>query len=225
MHQLSNKVDRRLRHFAGTKYGMLTLLHLVERKLGGNKWLVRCDCGTEKVMYARDVCSGHTQSCGCTSNARRAEKHITHGLTETREYSTWCHILGRCNNPTDHKYSIYGGRGIKVCERWQLSFVNFLEDMGAAPVGHSIDRINNDGNYEPNNCRWANAKTQASNRRNVKKVLVFGNEMIAADAERFFGLHYYSIRQRANDLNETLQEAANHFCRKYPEKASALNKS
>jgi hypothetical protein len=105
------------------------------------------------------------------------ERLTTHGLTKTTEYKTWLELRGRCINPNNQRYKDYGGRGIKVCDRWLNSFENFLEDMGKKPrEGLSVERINNNGNYEPKNCRWATPLEQAANTRNLKWFFAFNEE-------------------------------------------------
>jgi hypothetical protein len=123
-------------------------------------WLCRCVCGTERAVLAINLSRGKTTSCGCEAG--------THGLYRSPEYQTWVHMLSRCKYPSVHRYRDYGGRGIKVCDRW-LKFVNFYEDMGPRPSPrHSIDRKEVDGDYEPGNCRWATPAEQNQNQRRTK---------------------------------------------------------
>ncbi len=136
-----------------------------ERGLG--MWLCRCDCGTEAAVNGANLRNGSSESCGCSK-----ESHLeTVGAKPTTEYRAWVSMLTRCYNPNTKYWKHYGGRGIAVCERWRNNYENFLADMGRRPGrGYSIDRYpDNDGNYEPGNCRWATAKQQAANKRRRKK--------------------------------------------------------
>lgn len=124
-------------------------------------------------------------------------------------------MLGRCYNESDGKFGYYGGRGIRVCERWH-SFSEFYRDMGQRPTPyHSIDRINVDGDYSPSNCRWATTVEQAQNKRNNVRVTLLGMDFVIAQAERFLGIGSGSINQRVRKRGETHQKAAEHFLRRY----------
>lgn len=163
----------RFRDLTGRRFGKLQVLWPTGRKGVQKKicWLCQCDCGTIKNIQGRYLLRG-TISCGCLQK----EIHTKHGMTDSSEYRSWCHIKGRCYNPKDKKYYRYGGRGIKMCERWKNSFETFYEDMGPKPgKGCSINRINNNGNYEPGNCEWATAKEQANNRRTNRQI-TFNNK-------------------------------------------------
>jgi hypothetical protein len=135
--------------------------------------MFQCDCGKEKVIRIKNVKSGNTQSCGCIAREVLMNRSITHGLTisHPREYRAWKEMRLRCSNEHDVDWKDYGGRGISVCDRWQhgdgkMSAPEcFVLDMGRRPPRTSLDRIDVNGNYEPENCRWADAKQQASNKR------------------------------------------------------------
>ncbi len=139
--------------------------------------LYLCICGKEKVCQVYLVEHGKTKSCGCFHKKMLSNKAwkassalITHGMTKSRTYKSWCAMKERCTNPNFYSFHNYGGRGITICERWIYNFQNFLDDMGIRPENKSLDRINTNGNYEPSNCKWATRKEQANNRRNNKKI-------------------------------------------------------
>lgn len=145
---------------------------------GGTRWLCRCDCGTERVVPGVTLRGDRTHSCGCLKSEQNVARSTKHGHSNTREtsstYYSWAAMLQRCGNKKHKDYPRYGGRGIRVCERW-LKFVNFLADMGEKPVGHTIERKDNDGDYEPGNCRWATSVAQANNKSN-NRVLQYDGE-------------------------------------------------
>ena len=157
----------------GLEYGRLSVVEVSHRdERGAVYWLCRCSCGTEKRVRANVLTSGRARSCGCLH--REIVTH--HGMTKTRTFKSWESMWQRCGNPKAKSYEHYGGRGIRVCERWQ-SFQSFHEDMGERPEGMSLDRLNVDGDYEPGNCRWADKYQQQRNRVGTR-TLALGDEVL-----------------------------------------------
>lgn len=156
--------------------------------------LFRCHCGKEFIALIQNVKRLNTTSCGCSSRAKAALKTTIHGRTgkNDRAYKSWAHMKSRCLNENDPKFESYGARGISVCERW-LDFVFFLADMGDPPPGCTIDRINNDGNYEPKNCRWATQKEQANNRRSTRWIEAHGKRKTLQEWADLSGMRRASI--------------------------------
>jgi len=154
---------------------------------------VVCDCGVKKSVQSRHLRSGAVVSCGC----HRRELSTSHGMYRTRPYRIWRGIIERCTNSSRPEYSSYGGRGIKVCERWH-AFLNFWEDMKHRYADNlSIDRIDNDGDYEPSNCRWATHKEQARNTSRNRLVDLDGKKVCIAEAAEVTGVNRFALRQRA----------------------------
>ena len=154
-----------------------------------------CECGLRKVMMTGNVKHGRSFSCGC----RELEQKTTHGQAKknsrSSEYMIWTQIKGRCRNIANKDYASYGGRGISICERWMI-FANFLEDVGPRPDSTSIDRINNSGNYEPGNVRWATATEQNRNTRRNRMLTANGMTKCLAEWEEEMKVKQGTLRAR-----------------------------
>lgn len=178
--------------------------------------LFRCFCNKEFIAHIVDVNSGNTKSCGCLNHIPRNK---THGLSRSLIYKTWIKIKSRCHSITDKGYKNYGGRGIKVCERWFNSFENFLLDMGQKPSPlYSIERLNNNGDYEPNNCIWATQKVQARNKRNSRFIEYKGETRNINEWAEITGLNRLIIYRRIKNgwsvekaLSEPKMKAKNTY--------------
>jgi hypothetical protein len=153
----------------GQRYSRLTVISLHERRGPKRLWLCRCDCGNDVVVQDSNLRSDHTRSCGCFHQERRKEARTTHGKTDAPIYDVWVNMKQRCFNPNLDSYPNYGGRGITVCDEWRDSFEAFYRYVGEPPEGTTIDRINNDGNYEPGNVKWSTATEQVTNRRRLPR--------------------------------------------------------
>lgn len=185
------------RVIVGQRFGKWEVIEASEKKT--SPVLCVCDCGTKRKVRPCNLTRGLSSSCGCARKEANIERaHVVDGVrvTRTRLYRVWGTMISRCHNPNTEQYAGYGGRGIQVCDRWRKSFLAFLEDMGNPPPGHTIDRINSQGNYEPDNCRWATPKEQARNTRRNRVGVVDGQRMCVAEAEEKYGVKYRTILGR-----------------------------
>lgn len=179
----------------GQRFGRLVVLFRVPKK-GKQRWMCQCDCGQRKEVLGDSLRQERTSSCGCFRLERLRAATVTHGHSKgTLSYSTWANMIQRCDNPRSTDWQWYGGRGVKVCERWK-DFALFLEDMGERPPGMTLDRVDVDGDYTPDNCRWASAVEQARNRRNSRLIEHEGETRTIAEWSELRSIPYHRLYQR-----------------------------
>lgn len=190
------------RDLSGQRFERLTAIAATHHNGHSGYWICRCNCGNETIVRGDHLRSGRTRSCGCLHSEAASQRllargpiHVTHGASDTRAYQTWLSMRQRCNNPNSRFFSYYGGRGIRICERWSV-FENFLADMGQPGPGETLDRIDNHGDYEPANCRWATRQAQQNNRRVNRTITHEGQTRTISEWSRATGIHRNTITQR-----------------------------
>ena len=188
----------------GQVFGKLTVVKRVENNSEGKPtWYCKCDCGNNKIASSASLKKSYVKSCGCLLT--------THGYTvnyqKSRAYTAWLNMKGRCNNSNRNDYQYYGGRNIKVCDRWLQSFTNFLHDMGEPPEKYSLDRIDVNRNYEPSNCKWSSMKEQCNNRRNNRKLTYKGETKTVTEWAKITGIRYDNITRRIDLLKWSVEKA------------------
>lgn len=206
-HQKSCGCIRDPSRMIGKKYGMLTVIKRIDDKIcpKGNhetRYECICDCGNTTSVYGNYLRSGHTKSCGCYNNNRLVSMNKTHGISGSRLYNVWKGIRGRCNNPNNKSYKNYGGRGIKLCDEWDdyENFHDWAYDNGydeSAKHGEcTIERIDVNGDYCPENCRWATNKEQSSNKRNNHLITLDGVVHTLSQWCEIYDIKQSTVRQR-----------------------------
>lgn len=193
---------------SGQKFGRLTAVEQVSSK--PVCWKCMCDCGREAVVQSAVLASGNTRSCGCLYAESRGANKLNRGYGHTKVYDVWFQMMSRCHKPENPGYPNYGGRGIEVCESWRQGVANFVADMGEPPEGMSLERVDNNGNYEPGNCVWATRHQQQRNQRTNVKVA----GVVMADWARALGVVQSAINSRVTRHGETHEEAIVHFATK-----------
>lgn len=197
-------------NLTGMRVGWLTVVERVENdKHGQARWLCQCACGKRTVVLGASLRRGVTRSCGCLNRELAKKRTETHGSSGDRLYGIWKDMKKRCNNPNKHTYKYYGGRGIRICEEWDHSFAAFQE--WALHSGYeqqlTIDRIDVNGNYCPENCRWTDWKTQCNNKRNSLYLTYKGEKKTIAEWENVTGLQAGTIYQRIKKLGWNVERA------------------
>ena len=188
-----------MRDLTGQRFGRWAVLAEAEARNGKRRWVVRCDCGAERVSFERPLVVGESQSCGCLRRELLAapRKHgATTGGQTAPEYHSWRCMIARCYYSKDRYFDNYGGRGITVCDRWRLSYAAFREDMGQRPPGCTLDRVNVDGPYEPGNCRWATPREQGIHRTDNRMITVNGDARTLTEWSEHTGLAVSTIWRR-----------------------------
>lgn len=211
-----------LKDETGNRYGRLVVIKRVcNSKSRSAKWLCRCDCGNETTPNGFQLRNGQTKSCGClrkelaskriiktmADGIRRKPykeyKYKTHRMSNSPEYLSWSSMKERCSNPNVISYKNYGARGIIVCDSWMKSFNNFYKDMGGRPTGASLDRIDNNGNYCSDNCKWSSKKQQQNNRRSNNLIKYNGKEHTLMEWSEMLGIKYGTLSSRIVRLHWT----------------------
>ena len=182
---------------AGQRFGRWTVIRRVESGAQGRvRFLCLCDCGTECVVYSNNLRSGRSTGCGCRRKEALRISRLVHGKKGTAEYEAWVALRRRCHDATNSGFAGYGGRGITVCERWDgpRGLENFLADMGRRPSpDHSLDRVDNDGPYSPENCRWATRSEQQRNTRRNHVITMDGRSLTVAEWSHVTGISFTTI--------------------------------
>lgn len=180
---------------SGQRFGRLTVSEMTDqRRKSSVMWRCLCDCGNIVIAASGDLRTGHTRSCGCLKLEILKARVTKHGASGTRLYMIWQEMIARCHRQENVSFKFYGARGISVCDEWKTSFEAFAADMGDRPLGCSLERKNNNLNYNKENCKWATHTDQMNNRRGNIIISFDGQEMTMAQFARFIGFPYAKVR-------------------------------
>lgn len=183
------------------RFGKLVVLKKTDKKKYKTYFLCQCDCGNKTIVEYYSLIYGNTKSCGCLQKEKAKQLKSTHNDSKTRLYTSWCNMKARCYRKTMKRYERYGGRGIVVCDEWKNSFITFKK--WALENGYNesltLDRIDVNGNYEPNNCRWISNLEQQSNRGNNRKITYKGETKALCEWARIYNLKWKTLQNRIND--------------------------
>lgn len=193
-------MNKREYNLAGKKYGRLTVIQLSHIEKHHKVWLCQCECGNNTLARTGNLNSGSVQSCGCLMKDNMRKVATTHSLSRSRIYRIYINMKMRCSKPTEIQFHNYGGRGIKVCEEWKEDFMSFYKWAMANGYNKklTLDRIDNDGNYEPSNCRWATYEEQCRNKGNNRLISINGVEKSLIEWSEMSGIGRATIAKRIN---------------------------
>lgn len=203
----------RFKDLEGQTFGRLTAKSVAgKNKQGFYLWECHCECGSTAIVQSSTLIGGKSRSCGCLARELTAERFTKHGHTRQRsespEYRIWKGMIARCENPNRRDYPHYGGRGVNVCGRWRESFDAFLADMGPRPSRqHSIERIDNKGDYEPGNCCWETRKQQQRNKRNNHILEHWGQKKTLTEWSEITGIKAATLRHRVSSYGWSAERA------------------
>lgn len=199
----------------GQKFGRLTVIKRVENSRSKQiRWLCQCDCGNRKVILGNSLKTGKTLSCGCLHNSLLIERTSIHKKSKTRLYGVWLRMKARCYNPKVKEYTLYGGRGIKICDEWKNNYISFYNwamsngyDEKAKYKQCTIDRIDVNGNYEPSNCRWVNSIIQSKNKRSNFLVTYKNETHCLKDWSEILNIDYSVLHKRLKYLKWPVEKS------------------
>lgn len=190
-------MHHRAKDLTGQRFGRLTCISYAGSNGAKSMWLARCDCGTEKIFIASELKKGRTNSCGCLARELASKRLRTHGMSGHPAFWVWRSMNARCRLPSHQAWANYGGRGIVVCPEWQDSFEAFWKDMGPTYQPELwLDRVDNNGPYTRDNCRWATSAVQNANRRNNVFIETPWGRMIVEEASRKSGINVTTLLYR-----------------------------